>query len=409
MLNNQTQPINQIKPKRFHLKTWQWLSVLIIAAVIVGGVFAFFGLKELPSEGESLRNCSQNSDCYFTCDYGCINKEFEHEDKSLCNMPSGSCECINNKCQFVEDVSWIENSIKDSIQQANYCQTADDCVLLGEYCPFSNSWETYVNKQEKENIRNMIEDSQKKTPPISCEPSICNNVSSVQCVEGKCYVGCQDHEKQSFLFDINKLPIVEDCRKTADKEDFRDEEPTQEIIEYVNKKATILRSFTISPGYKIGRFRHKTHVFPVGDYCDNWFDVGMWDERYKDVLSVTDDEDLNKIFTFTNDDLENVGWLLHGDLIDREALSQKYNRAKEKSLCSESKTGFDCAKDKIKELPQFQDGEIVLENGKRTLHRYGTGCGPDDCLYHYAISVTEEGKLKIDEEEIYYVSTGIMW
>ena len=35
MNNNQTQPTNQIKSKRFRLKTWQWLSVLIIAAAIV--------------------------------------------------------------------------------------------------------------------------------------------------------------------------------------------------------------------------------------------------------------------------------------------------------------------------------------------------------------------------------------
>ena len=45
MNNNQTQPTNQIKPSRFHLKTWQWLSVLIIVAVIVAGVFVVLGQR----------------------------------------------------------------------------------------------------------------------------------------------------------------------------------------------------------------------------------------------------------------------------------------------------------------------------------------------------------------------------
>ncbi|MFH1712941.1 MAG: hypothetical protein ABH896_02020, partial [Candidatus Jacksonbacteria bacterium] len=94
--DNQIQPAN---PKsRFHLKTWQWLSVLILAAVIAGVVFVFWnrGTQVLPPD---------------------------------------------------------QNDIKQAIKEANYCNTADDCVLLGAYCPFSGSWETYVNKQEKENIR----------------------------------------------------------------------------------------------------------------------------------------------------------------------------------------------------------------------------------------------------------------
>jgi len=32
MNNNQTQPTNQTNTKRFHFKTWQWVSVLAVGS-----------------------------------------------------------------------------------------------------------------------------------------------------------------------------------------------------------------------------------------------------------------------------------------------------------------------------------------------------------------------------------------
>ena len=149
--NNQTQPTNQIKPSRFHLKTWQWVSVLIVVAVIVAGVFVMWNQK-------SPRPIPRD-------------REISEHEKRI----------------------YVEAKIREAIRQASYCSATKDCILLGEYCPFSNSWETYINKQEKENIQNIIEDFNKNTSTIiECKPSVCNNVSPVQCVEGKCYVECQD-------------------------------------------------------------------------------------------------------------------------------------------------------------------------------------------------------------------------
>ncbi|MFH1712943.1 MAG: hypothetical protein ABH896_02030 [Candidatus Jacksonbacteria bacterium] len=54
MNNNQTQPTNQIKPSRFHLKTWQWVSALVVVAVIAGGILTWYYLKPLEKEGGLL-------------------------------------------------------------------------------------------------------------------------------------------------------------------------------------------------------------------------------------------------------------------------------------------------------------------------------------------------------------------
>ncbi|MFH1712946.1 MAG: hypothetical protein ABH896_02045 [Candidatus Jacksonbacteria bacterium] len=66
MNNNQTKPTNQPNPNRFHLKTWQWVSVLILAAVIVGGVFVVWNKETQilpPCDGLTEAECKKNSNC----------------------------------------------------------------------------------------------------------------------------------------------------------------------------------------------------------------------------------------------------------------------------------------------------------------------------------------------------------
>ena len=128
MNNNQTQPTTQPNPKRFQLKTWQWLSVLIIAAVIAGGVFVIFSLNECQkcslthwwSIGacdrvciedfiQQANYCQTESDCMWVCGCGCINKERN------CETPEGimydcypgmeekySCVCLDNQCKTIK-------------------------------------------------------------------------------------------------------------------------------------------------------------------------------------------------------------------------------------------------------------------------------------------------------------------
>jgi len=112
---------------RFHLKTWQWVSVLVVMAVIVGGVFTIFSLSECqkcyllhwrpigacdriclsipPDDSIQQTNyCQTESDCIWVCGCGCINKERK------CEIPEGimydcypgmeekySCSCLDNQ------------------------------------------------------------------------------------------------------------------------------------------------------------------------------------------------------------------------------------------------------------------------------------------------------------------------
>lgn len=73
MDNNQTQPTNQPKSTCCHLKTWQWVSVLVVAAVIVGGVLIWSSLNRYQASNGLL----YNDEYYFS-------KALESNDESLC-------------------------------------------------------------------------------------------------------------------------------------------------------------------------------------------------------------------------------------------------------------------------------------------------------------------------------------
>lgn len=66
MNNNQTQPTTQPNPNRFHLKTWQWLPVLILAAVIVAGVFVYINQYPQIVKDEQLAISPESQICIET-------------------------------------------------------------------------------------------------------------------------------------------------------------------------------------------------------------------------------------------------------------------------------------------------------------------------------------------------------
>ncbi len=73
-----------------------------------------------------------------------------------------------------------EAQIKEQIAEANYCETADDCVDVGAKCPFDCY--IFVNKSEAERIKSMVDGYQS-----TCEYS-CIAMTGVECVAKKCQV-----------------------------------------------------------------------------------------------------------------------------------------------------------------------------------------------------------------------------
>ncbi len=73
-----------------------------------------------------------------------------------------------------------EQGIKRAIVEANYCETASDCVDVGAKCPFDCY--ILVNKDEAPRIKKMVDGF-----PSKCEYS-CIAISGVECKENKCQV-----------------------------------------------------------------------------------------------------------------------------------------------------------------------------------------------------------------------------
>ncbi len=68
------------------------------------------------------------------------------------------------------------------LDQANYCEVEEDCVNLGNKCPFGCY--IYVNKNEEEEMKNLL-DSFKSKCVYGCEQCL-----EVDCLSGKCEPVC---------------------------------------------------------------------------------------------------------------------------------------------------------------------------------------------------------------------------
>lgn len=71
-----------------------------------------------------------------------------------------------------------EEGIRDAITEANYCETKEDCVLVGSKCPFDCY--IYANKSEADRIRTMVDGF-----PSDCTYS-CIATEGVDCIANVC-------------------------------------------------------------------------------------------------------------------------------------------------------------------------------------------------------------------------------
>ncbi len=75
-----------------------------------------------------------------------------------------------------------EAKLKNELEAANYCETKNDCVLIGSKCPFDCY--IYVNADKADILKSKVEAYESK-----CEYS-CLACADVACVEGKCELAC---------------------------------------------------------------------------------------------------------------------------------------------------------------------------------------------------------------------------
>jgi len=150
-------------------------------------------------------------------------------------------------------------------------------------------------------------------------------------------------------------------------------------------------------------------------FCNSWFGVAFQktqlDFTKHPILLSHKPEDLNQAFTFKEIDLQNIGWLLFGDTKTNLEIQERYNNAKEKAQCSQS-TMPDCLSAPLKPLPPFADGTIAKDvegQGRLQLHRYSEEGKSKYSFNHYILSITSQGQLDIQTEEIFSVDTGILF
>lgn len=77
--------------------------------------------------------------------------------------------------------------IKKEIRKANFCQVKEDCVSVGNTCPFGCY--IYVNKDKAEGIRTLIDSYLANALNTKCVYG-CISCPEVRCVENKCQAVC---------------------------------------------------------------------------------------------------------------------------------------------------------------------------------------------------------------------------
>ncbi|MDP2908265.1 MAG: hypothetical protein Q8N77_00490 [Nanoarchaeota archaeon] len=80
--------------------------ILFVLLILIAGCTKETEPQKIAPQKDLNKECAVDSDCKFECSCGCINIKSECKEIALCNMPPGSCKCINNECQFVEKEGW---------------------------------------------------------------------------------------------------------------------------------------------------------------------------------------------------------------------------------------------------------------------------------------------------------------
>ncbi|MFH1713425.1 MAG: hypothetical protein ABH896_04580 [Candidatus Jacksonbacteria bacterium] len=230
MNNNQTQQTNQPNPNRFHLKTWQWLSVLIIAAGIAGGVFVYdrthFSREECLSTGGRVVNTLDESAC-------------DASEENIGYIDGLKCDCI---CCALRDKSCneIENEITRSLTAINYCQEDLDCIVYD----FGLFGQRLINKEVieiKSDIINKIQDYEKKCPSDAISVADISQ-EALKCIKGKCAVErwlISPEEQETLNEHARVKTVLAEKIKLWEEQGLYREKVIQKAVEWLNAQDSI--------------------------------------------------------------------------------------------------------------------------------------------------------------------------
>lgn len=208
---------------------------------------------------------------------------------------------------------------------------------------------------------------------------------------------------------LAKYPVFEDCLTPSHKYfnnlEKRKTVPTISEAEKLEKEYTALSQLNLRDGYKLGRVRKINYIFPDPVYCEGYFYPAV---KQMDNKKLLDNEDLGNAFIINNEeDLKNLGILLYGDPKD-DFIKDRYKSWSSLKTCSEERN-FSCIV-KYSDFPEsINDGQIKIENDKKTLYRFAVSGISTHTLSYIALTIEEEGHVNIISADLISYKSGIIY
>jgi uncharacterized protein YxeA len=183
------------------------IIILIIFALVICVIIGnkiYQNTKEVSKMSDYyqglIRECKINNDCkeyisYNTCEVFCA-KDTEQNDKHLKQLPVkcdatlwdrpylGVCGCVSGRCGYSEiNCEELKNEIMAKMEDANFCETDNDCKTYSLGCPFGCG--NYVNKNyDMSKVLSDVE-SYQVCPDTECD-YMCEMPAPPECKNKKC-------------------------------------------------------------------------------------------------------------------------------------------------------------------------------------------------------------------------------
>ena len=76
-----------------------------------------------------------------------------------------------------------QDHVEDALDDANYCDSPDDCIAIDPGCPFN--CQTFINKAEKDDIDKLLARYHRRHDAVTCAYE-CYDYDGLDCIQDKC-------------------------------------------------------------------------------------------------------------------------------------------------------------------------------------------------------------------------------